>query len=108
MSCDFRSLYCGDNGYVVRCMQCNHYQIAFLSTMLTLKEQEFKGFCQQVRYKAEECLGNANPRSKIIMIGTPSQSVHLILTTTELKQLHQILEEADCEMRTLELLELFK
>lgn len=108
MACDFQSLYYGEEGYVVRCKQCGHYQIAFVSTMLTLTEPDFDIFCRQVGYKAAQSYSNMNQDSKIIMIATPSQDVHLILTPAELSRLHKTLEEADTEIKAQELLCLFK
>ncbi len=108
MSCDFQSLYYGEDGYVVRCRQCGHYQVAFVSTMLTLVEADFHVFCEQVKYKALQSYSHVNPDSKIIMLATPSQDVHLILTPSELIRLSRALEEADNEIKAQELLCLFK
>ncbi|MGE9311896.1 DUF6686 family protein [Niabella sp. CJ426] len=108
MACDFQSLYYGEEGYVVRCKQCGHYQVAFISTMLTLNEADFYIFCKQVKYKVLQSYSNVNQDSKIIIIATPSQDVSLILTPGELTRLHKTLEEADSEIKTQELLCLFK
>ncbi|MCH5600525.1 DUF6686 family protein [Niabella ginsengisoli] len=108
MACDFQSLYYGEDGYVVRCKQCGHYQVAFVSTMLTLSEADFYVFCKQVNYKAAQSYSNVNHDSKIIMIATPSQDVHLILTPSELSRLQKTLEAADNEIKAQELLCLFK
>ncbi|WP_346237899.1 DUF6686 family protein [Niabella insulamsoli] len=108
MACDFQSLYYGEDGYVARCKQCGHYQIAFISTMLTLSSADFHIFCKQVNYKAGQTYTNVNHDSKIIMIATPAQDVNLILTPAELARLHKALEEADSEIKAQELLCLFK
>ncbi|GAB3414210.1 DUF6686 family protein [Niabella aquatica] len=108
MSCDFQSLYCGEDGYVVRCRQCGHYQVAFISTMLTFSEADFYVFCKQAKDKALQSYDHVNPDSKIIMIATPSQDVYLILTPSELLRLYRALEEADSEIKAQELLCLFK
>lgn len=108
MSCDFQSLYYGEEGYVVRCKQCAHYQVAFISTMLTLSEADFYLFYKQVKNKVFQSYSDINQDAKIIMIGTPSQDVHLILTPIELMRLYKIMEEADSEIKVQELLCLFK
>jgi len=108
MTCDFQSLYYGEEGYVVRCRQCGHYQVAFISTMLTLNEADFFVFCKQVKYRALQSYSHVNQDSKIIMIATPSQEVQLILTPGELVMLYKALEEADSEKKAQELLCLFR
>lgn len=108
MSCDFESLYYGEEGYVVRCKQCGHYQVAFISTMLTLHEEAFKDFYRQVKCKALQAYSNINQDSKIIIIPTPSRDVQVILTPLELMRLYHVMEEADTELKTREMFYLFK
>lgn len=108
MACDFQSLYYGEEGYVVRCKQCGHYQIAFISTMLTLNEMDFGIFCKQVKYKALQSYSHINHDSKIIMVSTSTPDVNLILTPKELARLYKVMEEADSEIKAQELLCLFK
>lgn len=108
MACEFQSLYYGEDGYIVRCNQCGHYQLAFISTMLVLQEADFYIFCKQVKYKASQLYSDVSRHSKIIMVATPSQDVHLVLTPFELERLYRALEEADSELKALELLYLFK
>ncbi|MFT4095132.1 MAG: hypothetical protein QM640_15990 [Niabella sp.] len=108
MSCDFQSLYYGEEGYIVRCKRCGHFQIAFISTMLTLNEEDFAMFYKQVTCKASQSYSNINQDSKIIMLGTPSREVHIILTPVELTRLYRIMEAADSEIKAQELLCLFK
>lgn len=108
MACDFQSLYCGDEGYIVRCKQCGHYQVAFVTTMLTLQDVDFDIFKKQIHYKAIQAYSQVNRDAKIVMVSTPSKDVYLILTPGELHRLHEILEYADNEMKAQELLQLFK
>ncbi|MFT3902941.1 MAG: hypothetical protein QM727_07190 [Niabella sp.] len=108
MTCDFQNLYSGDEGYIVRCKQCGHYQVAFISTMLTLTENDFLFFCEQVHYKAQHAHEMGNNHSKMVMIGTPSTDVQLILTPIELIRLHKMVEQATDEITVQDMLMLFQ
>ncbi len=108
MSCSYQSLYYGEEGYVVRCNQCSHYQLAFISTMLTMSAAGFHAFYSKVKCLAFQSHTNSNQDAKTILLGTPSPDVHFVLSPTELKRLHQMLEEADNEKRVQDLLYLFK
>lgn len=107
MMCELQSLHFSDDGYVVRCKQCGHFQIAFISTILTLTEQDFQLLCSVVRnkYREEDCCPNENV--KCIIIPTPCQGIRLILTQKDAKELRHMLEEADSEYKALLLIGLF-
>lgn len=93
---------------MVRCRQCGHYQIAFISTMLTLEDADFESFCRHVSYKSRHALSSLNQDAKIIMVATPTPGVHLILTPGEFKALEEMLEAADSESKAQALLCLFR
>jgi hypothetical protein len=105
--CEFQSLYFGDDGYVVRCKQCGHHQMAFASSMLNLTGEDFKKAFSQVRHKNEEEDVYNTPSVKSIVLHTPSKGIYLLLTKAEAKRLYEILEEADNEEQALALLSLF-
>jgi hypothetical protein len=105
--CQFQSLYFDDDGYVVRCKQCDHYQIAFGSTMLTLAQKDFETICQIVKHKCAEENFEFAGHAKCIIIPTPSGGVHLLLTKEEANRFNDILEEADNEAKAQCLISLF-
>ncbi|WP_152268609.1 DUF6686 family protein [Agriterribacter humi] len=105
--CGFQYLYNGEDGYVVRCKNCGHYQIAFASFMLTLSQSEFQSFCELVKYKCNEPGYSLTEYSKSIILQTPAQGVFILLTKNEDSRLYQILEEADNEDKALALMSLF-
>ncbi len=105
--CEFQSLYFGDDGYVVRCNKCGHYQIAFASTMLNLADGDFKKLCSAVRQKNKEESHYSNPSAKAVVVPTPSNGMFMLLTKKEAQRLYEILEEADNEEKALNLLSLF-
>lgn len=107
MSCEFDSLYFAEDGYIVRCKDCGHFQIAFLSTMLTLTAPDFQHLRKLVNNKLESIDETYSGRAKSIALPTPSQGIWLLLTSLELKRFYAALEEADSEATSLSLLDLF-
>lgn len=104
--CEFKSLHYGDDGYVVRCKQCGHFQTGYMSTMLTLTEDDFGILCKMVKYKnseAESFPGNC----KNIILPTPAEGIFMLLTKQEVSRFNEILEEADNEVKALNLIRLF-
>lgn len=106
--CEFQSLYFGDDGYVVRCCKCGHYQLAFASSMLNLLEEDFKKLRSIIKNKNNEPDHYNNPSAKTVVIPTPVNGAFMLLTTRETKRLHEILEEADTEEQALAMISLFQ
>ncbi|MES2851215.1 MAG: DUF6686 family protein [Bacteroidota bacterium] len=105
--CEFQSLYFGDDGYVVRCNKCGHYQVAFASSMLNLTVEDFKKIRSVVKQKNDQPDHYNNPTAKAIVVPTPSKGIYMLLTKNETTRLYEILEEADNEEKALELMGLF-
>ncbi|HRO48439.1 DUF6686 family protein [Agriterribacter sp.] len=105
--CGFQYLYNGEDGYVVRCKQCGHYQLAFASVMLTLTENEFRLFGELVKYKCEGADDALTEYSKSVVLRTPAEGVFILLTKNEAVRLCEILEEADNENKALTLMSMF-
>jgi hypothetical protein len=107
MTCNFESLYYGEDGYVVRCKHCGHYQVAFISTMLTFSSANFRAFNKLVKHKCAEPDYAFTEHSKSVIIKTPSAGVFMMLTRNEAKRFCEILEEADNEAKALTLIGMF-
>ena len=105
--CEFQSLYFNDDGYVVRCRHCEHYQLAFGSTMLTLEQKDFEAICKMVKDKSSEEDFSFPKHSKCVVIPTPYYGLYMLLTKNEANRFNEILEEADNEAKALCLLSLF-
>lgn len=106
--CEYQSLYFSDDGYVVRCGKCGHYQLAFASTMLTMTKEDFATFCHIVKTKMKEANEYYTPSAKCILIPAASKSTYLLLTKKEAQRLHEILEEADTEEKAQAMMRLFQ
>ena len=106
--CHFKSWYLDENGYVVKCEKCNYFQVCFGTLMLTLSERDYQVFAELVSRYKEEHIPMDDPNIRCVMLPTPSGLVHAILCERELNQMHKMLQEADNEMRTQQLMGLFE
>lgn len=107
MTCKFQSLYFSDDAYVVHCKQCGRYQIAFISTILTLNECDFQALYNLVKDKCENADDSLSPHCKSFIIQTPANGIYILLTKSEGLRLLEILEEADNEYKAQSLICLF-
>ena len=105
--CEFQTLYFEDDGYVVRCKQCGHYQLGFGTIMFTLPGNEFREFCKTVKHKCTEAECIASPHKKKVILQTPSPGICLLLTHFENRHFSKILDQADSEEKALEIMNLF-
>ena len=108
MNCSYDALYFGDDGYIVRCKSCGHFQLAYASIMLTLNAGDFEVLRHIVATRAQEALPQPfEPACKTVVIQTPATGVFILLTPAETRRFAIILEEADTEAKALSLLGLF-
>lgn len=105
--CKYDSLYFGDDGYVVNCKKCGNYQVAFISTLLTLSQNDFDTLRKLISYKCNKEYFTLTETAKCVVVPTPCQGICMILTKSEVIRFNEILEEADNEMKVLSLLSLF-
>lgn len=107
MNCQFKTLYTGEDGYVVRCKECGHYQLAYLCVMVTLDEKEFRSFRRMVQQHYEDSLCITNDFCKCIVIPTPAANTCFLFTKREITRFVQLLDEADNEEKALALMKFF-
>ena len=105
--CRYQSLYMSETGYIVCCKECGHYQVAYLSTMLTLSPNDFQVFCKKVKTLCDKSDDSYPENTKCVFVPTPTEGNYVLLTRKEALQLNIILEEADNEMKAQSLLSLF-
>jgi hypothetical protein len=106
--CSYKSWFYDDNGYVIQCQSCKHFQVGFASIMLTLDEANFQTFVRVVFATKAEHVPVAMPCLKCIVLPTPSSCVNVLLTQPEFQQLYLMIEEVDTEIKVAQLLHLFK
>lgn len=107
-SCNFQTLYTGEDGYVVRCKDCGHYQIAYLCMMVTLDEKGFRSFRKTIRQHYRNSLQLVNDHCKCVIVPTPAAGTHFLFSRKEIKRLTELLDEADTEEQALSMLSLFQ
>jgi len=107
--CTFDTLYIDNDGYVVRCADCNHYQVAAGGLCITISAEEFvhlKWLANDAcRYVDEN---NSIACAKSFAIGTPFYGVDFLFTPGELMAFCHMLEAAEDEAKALTLMAMFK
>lgn len=104
--CRYQQLAILETGYIIRCKQCEHYQIHFAKVILSLCEQDFYQLLKQIEVCIVENDAFHDP-DRTVILNTPKIGVHLLLSQIELLQLRDMAEIADNEVKTLEMLDLF-
>ena len=108
MSCHFQTLYCGEDGYIVRCKECGHYQLAYLCVMITLEEKEFRSFRRMIQQHYEDSLHLSNEYCKCVVVQTAAAGTNFLFSGREIKRFNELLDEADTEQQAQSMLALFQ
>ncbi|MFT3702992.1 MAG: hypothetical protein QM802_11515 [Agriterribacter sp.] len=107
MECRYQPLYQGEEGYVVLCLECACFQVAFASILITLVDYDFHAFCRFIETRHKTCPANQSGNGKSIAIETPAEGICFLLTPQELCSFHEMLEKARDEIKALQLIKLF-
>lgn len=105
--CELHTLYCCNKGYVVRCRCCGYIQVAFGTSLINFSPEDFERLLEMMQVV---CSGEAIRLAedcKNIAVPTPYSDVNIILSGKEAFQLLAIIEKADTEMKTQQLMQLF-
>jgi hypothetical protein len=105
--CTFDTLYIGKDGYVVRCTECNHYQIAAGVLSITLAEADFAHLKKLTSNACIHVDAHSNSNTKCFAIGTPFNGVDFLFNAQELLAFNTMLEAADNEAKALSLMAMF-
>lgn len=106
--CEFKQLYVGEDGYVVRCMDCTYLQCAFGSTVLTLSEEDFRTLRYVAHARLLEAGEGAAGDVKQYWLPTAHAGVNMLFTRRELRRFYHMLEHADTEMTVGAMVALFE
>ena len=106
--CRHQTLFYDDQlGYIIRCTACENFQLGYGNLLITLNAVEFESF-QSCIHKSLELYSDAENRSvKCIFIPTPCEGLKMMLSKNELADLNKMLDSADTEWKSQQLLELF-
>jgi hypothetical protein len=106
--CNYQTLYHDDNtGYVVRCLECDKIQIGYGNLMLTVNMEGFGAFHWWLKKIKEEQHPSQIETLRCIVIPTPCEGIKLLLSMRELIEFDKMMEEADTELRSVEMIKLF-
>ena len=106
--CRYQTLFYDDvKGYIIHCHECNTIQLAFGNVLLTLYREDFYGLQHCINRLAEDCRGYENCPNKCIVVPTPCEGIKFLVSSRELLQLREMMDTAETELRSLELMKLF-
>ncbi len=93
--CQHKVLSHNHNGYIIRCIECGHFQIGFSTTVISLTPSQFARFkkCTELKHDHFQKVGGSSLR-KDINLPTFSENVQIILNSIELIKLWALIEEA--------------
>ncbi len=94
MDCAYKILHRNKYGYVIKCHECGHIEMAFGTTALMLTYDRFSEFTETLREYYEAYRHTAVVHQKVIRIPTPLHSIRLVYSLRELKRLLYLLEMA--------------
>lgn len=94
--CTTRILAQSKAGFINQCTECESIHLAFGTALLRLTVDEFMEISSHIYYDVQHVNNRINPNSKNIQIPHPSGSeFSLVLSTNELSQLNEIVQEAN-------------
>lgn len=106
--CQYQTLFHhADTGYVIRCTACDRIQAGFANLLLTFREEDLAPFLRWINRIRDEQQTGLNPIVRSIIIPSPCEGVSLLLNPKELESLIGMMEIADSELKTFQLMQLF-
>lgn len=107
--CNYQTLFHDDDtGYVVLCKKCNKIQIDYGNLMLTVSDEGFQSFRWWLHKIREEQPAGIKQNLRCIILPTPCEGIKLLVSMRELTEFENMLETADSELQSLNLLRLFE
>lgn len=104
--CQHKVLSHNQHGYIIRCIECDHFQIGFGTTVISFTPDQFTRFkksaeLQYILLKKDKSI----PLRKDIDLPTFSENVQLMLNHAELVKFWDLIEEASVMLQLEKLLE---
>jgi uncharacterized HAD superfamily protein len=93
--CTYQTLYYSKDGYVVKCVHCNKFQIAFGNVLINLTPEEFQNFRHQTTEKIKDNKFVDFPDQKNITFYTDSHNIMLVFSFSDLEILYEMLQQAN-------------
>lgn len=92
-TCQFDIMAHNENGYVVYCNECSHYQLAFGTMVMTVSAEQFQKFHGQLVLAKEESANDPFPHQKTIRMPVGATHIRMALSPGEAEQLLILFEE---------------
>ena len=106
--CSYKTLFHHDEtGYVIHCQGCDSVQVAYGNVLLTWRRADFYGFCKYVKQMKDDMPCDERANHKSIVMPVPCEGVRIILSPRELDEWHSMLDIAETELQSQELMQLF-
>jgi len=108
--CRHQTLYYDDNtGYVIRCMVCENFQLGYGNILITLSAADFASLrnCVMNVHDHHQYSSDVHTDVKSFFIPTPCDGLKFLLTHKELKALNNMLDMADTEWKSQQLMDMF-
>jgi hypothetical protein len=106
--CNYKTWFYEDKiGYVIECKGCKKLQVGFGNVQLSFLKTDFDAFRKHVSIVQGKNRPAKQTGIKDIFIPTNHPGLTLLLNKQELGDLYNMLEHADTEIKTGQLMELF-
>jgi hypothetical protein len=107
--CRYQTLFYKEGtGYIVRCAACNNFQFAYGNIVITVTAPDFVRLTMFLRRVWERYGKAVEELQQPVAVPTPHEGIRLLLSGKEIEQVYCMLENADTEWRSQQLLELFE
>lgn len=105
--CSYQTLFYSDEeGYVIHCTGCNSIQVAFGNILLTWNRTDFYDFYRYIKQLFIETPNDIPANKKTLAIPVPCEGIRLLLSPRELQQLNHMLDTAESELQSLQLIQM--
>lgn len=92
--CSHKILAHNETGYIAICTNCEHYQIAFGTTVMSLPEQQYKEFAEHLYMNCTNKACLDFPAQKSVVLPVFCAHLQMILSFNELLRLEELMRQA--------------
>jgi hypothetical protein len=93
--CSYKTLHHCEQGYVLRCLHCQHLHVGFGTTVQAFTRDQFYEFKAVVEEQYALHRSDRERNRKQVYIATAAKAVTLIYSLRDLERLTELLEKAD-------------
>lgn len=93
--CTHKTLTQGSNGYIVLCLKCNRYQLAFGTSLINLEDNDYNLLYSLIKEQYRYNKNSGFPNHKTIHLPTFSATTEIVLSFIELEILLEMFTEAN-------------